>query len=372
MAAEGAIYFPTIRVPESTWTNHVLLYWEKAATIVPDTFLYSPDQHDPYTLELIRRELLQQVSPLDAEISVCERYVQQLESLDAEALRGRQEAFLNGSSTPLHEDKLFHIAGMDRLSSAGLASRDRHGWILVEDQTAREFMASLAIACAHPGSALSRAAPSVNWFPASDTVRDISPFFSGRYSAADSLMELLEGGEVAQFGLRVQQQDEERTAAELYVLEQVLPAPEQPVSPDSIESFRKRHGDKLPAFRRHIQQRIGEAIRKDPKEAFASLNSLIDECSSLRSEAEAYLGEAGYHKLSESVLVSLVKRLPLVGKPVDAAVEAASGLKTVDQTRFTAHPLAYAAVAQAALGERVPNAVEVHFTHAEPVFIPRF
>jgi len=32
---ETALYFPYIRIPENAWFSQILLYWDRAATIVP-------------------------------------------------------------------------------------------------------------------------------------------------------------------------------------------------------------------------------------------------------------------------------------------------------------------------------------------------
>jgi hypothetical protein len=37
------LYFPYIRVPESTWLTQVLLYWDQVSSIVPYEFTQRPD-----------------------------------------------------------------------------------------------------------------------------------------------------------------------------------------------------------------------------------------------------------------------------------------------------------------------------------------
>ena len=64
-AVETALYFPHIRVPNTPWFTQVLLYWDKAATIVPEG-PYRKADIDPYMRELEQAKLLEFVSPGEA------------------------------------------------------------------------------------------------------------------------------------------------------------------------------------------------------------------------------------------------------------------------------------------------------------------
>jgi hypothetical protein len=63
--AETALYFPHMQVPKTAWFTQVLLYWDKAASIVPD--VSSRDfEMDPYMEELRSVGLLEFVPPHEA------------------------------------------------------------------------------------------------------------------------------------------------------------------------------------------------------------------------------------------------------------------------------------------------------------------
>lgn len=60
---KNVLYFPYIRVPESQWLSQMLLYWDNVGTIVASEYIAEPDRLGPYTLELVRLELVTQVIP---------------------------------------------------------------------------------------------------------------------------------------------------------------------------------------------------------------------------------------------------------------------------------------------------------------------
>jgi hypothetical protein len=49
---ETALYYPYIRVPETSWFTQILLYWDRAATIVPERSEGWRDLRTPYMIKL--------------------------------------------------------------------------------------------------------------------------------------------------------------------------------------------------------------------------------------------------------------------------------------------------------------------------------
>lgn len=63
---ETALYYRYIRVPQTSWFTQVLLYWDKAASIVPLEMQMKPDGPgglNPYMRELNREGLLDFINP---------------------------------------------------------------------------------------------------------------------------------------------------------------------------------------------------------------------------------------------------------------------------------------------------------------------
>lgn len=63
VAVDTALYFPYIRVPQSSWFTRVLLYWDNAASIIPASIHDDQQERGDYTSELMRAGLLHAVTP---------------------------------------------------------------------------------------------------------------------------------------------------------------------------------------------------------------------------------------------------------------------------------------------------------------------
>src|SRR5260370_35556172 len=61
VAVDTALYFPYIRVPQSTWFTRVLFYWDNAASIIPASIYDDQQERGDYTSELMRAGLLHAV-----------------------------------------------------------------------------------------------------------------------------------------------------------------------------------------------------------------------------------------------------------------------------------------------------------------------
>ena len=110
-----------------------MLYWDKVATIVPHEYIVHPDLHSPYTLQLIRAELLHQVLPEHAGSSLRRNFGTYLHRLSGSEVDRRRRDFSMGCVAQLHFDKwLTYLAGLEEVRELGLADPDYFAdWILV-------------------------------------------------------------------------------------------------------------------------------------------------------------------------------------------------------------------------------------------------
>ena len=60
---DTALYFPYINVPETKWFTQILLYWDHAASIVPDSIRENREELGPYMAELMDEGLVRSVMP---------------------------------------------------------------------------------------------------------------------------------------------------------------------------------------------------------------------------------------------------------------------------------------------------------------------
>lgn len=183
-----------------------------------------------------------------------------------------------------------------------------------------EFMAALTLGLCHPAGGLSQGSGCA-WIPATDDPTAFRVLLSG-----------LEKAEPAspverdiQLRLRGQLQAcEVRTS----LLEQALPAPAEPVSAEQIEQFRRRHDDRLPRCRRHIEALIDGTLALDEIRRLRALERVAEEVAELAREAEAYLNEAGIRRLTRSPLIRMLKVAPPLTVPVSGVLETAQALET--------------------------------------------
>jgi hypothetical protein len=138
---DTALYFPNIRVPRDPWFTQVLLYWERAAAIVPAELAASPDRLGPYMRQLNGLQLVDFVLPdatLNYQMSnhIASRFVENVERAKAPSEERR-------SYVDLHIDKM----SMDlfvELRDRGLAKKGPSwNWWKIEKRTANAYMAYL-------------------------------------------------------------------------------------------------------------------------------------------------------------------------------------------------------------------------------------
>jgi hypothetical protein len=217
---DTALYFPYMRVPQSAWFTRVLLYWEQAATIVPDSMRGRDEHVDQYMRDLADAKLLRLLPPRPGGKVRRNDFDRTFLSLvDA------RESTVPAATVRIHTDKLSHGL-FEALKERGLA-RDVGNvhWWEVETGTANLFMAYLA-------SVMSAAEPGM--LPVTDLKVAIETLAGGTDSRSQLVME-------------------------------ALPAPSAAVSPSELVAFKDKNAQRLLRCRRFLDGKLAElaAIEDD-------------------------------------------------------------------------------------------------------------
>jgi hypothetical protein len=254
---DTALYFPYVRVPQTPWFTQVLLYWDRVASIVPDSLRAKPDALDPYMRELKRERLLEYVRP-DSELwetaeTFTSAFLKLLEGLPIPPEGERRFTRLHISKLPGH---LF-----DELHSRGLA-KDRGGnvvasWHQVEVTTADAYMAYLA--CVISGKRKETTLP----------VTDHEQAIGTLAGAPGDL-------------------DYELAQLRYAVITQALPAPSGPVPATELRKFKGRNSDKLIRCRKYLDGKLADLAGMPAElrkvKADAIMQELEDDVKSLQEQ----------------------------------------------------------------------------------------
>lgn len=237
---DTALYFPHMRLPQSAWLMQVLLYWDRAATIVPEYQFDDPIAGDPFMRDLRAVGLLSTVRP-DRQHVARESFVSGFL-----ALVDAQRSHKSHATARIHADKMGYPV-FRQLQERGLAEfPDFNSW-LVEQSTALLYMAYLA-------SAISAANPGMT--PVTDTSASIDT-------------------------LSARARTRERVDALRYaIITRALPAPAEPVSARDLAAFKERHADALTRCRRFLDDRLVDIAKiDDPDEREVRLGGFSQEIS---------------------------------------------------------------------------------------------
>lgn len=325
---DRVLYFPHIRVPETPWFTRMLLYWDQVGSIIPSEYIHEPERLGEHTRRLIESELVRQVIPGMYVWSVPnfeEAFLDFLES-DHISLDERRRDFTNSEASLVHAEKL---AGLPRqLEEIGVAQHRYRDWFYIENRTAEDFMSYLAAVLGQIEEVESQ--------PATDRRRGLSRLHP---SVLD------EGGTLDQIeGLRIQ------------VLENILPAPQHQLDPDSILSFKSKHHGLLRSFRVRVERELvalagieDQALRARAMEVF------MQEIEDQKMLVARKMSESGIPNLVFSKFCGLVAAVPGVSptfKLVKAIYDAfgPSSSVTIDPS------IAYAAYVQHELAPS-PNTI---------------
>jgi hypothetical protein len=349
---QGALYFPLISPSASPWLTRALLYWDEVGTIVPSSWVYEPERLGEYTVDLVKRGLLRQMFPEQAEHLHTDHFANWLSDLENVELAARRARFKARRTIRIHRDKwLVMGSGLQTAESVGLAKRKRGAdpWIDVETTTGNEFMATLALALCHPDCQAAGAEPRSTWVPATNR----------RAAFAALLAGLAPGGLDSAFehDLRLRVRGETRAArVRTSILDKALPVPEVQPTPEQLERFRDQHGESLPGFRRDLESQIDKILMmKDEELELRAIERIADYVDQLVPQVRAYLREAGFRRVRRSPLVRMLKFVPFLSGPASALQDTAGSLETA--THVEAEPLAYLALARVKLGPEVTYGV---------------
>ncbi len=144
------LYYPYINLPENTWLTRMLLYYDQIGTITPPIYKSHPNKFMPYTLDLIKENLVIQVFPSQYVYSIdrfAESFEEYIDSL-GDGLISRRRSFRK-QDNPFHPNRVkIHVSKMeplcDYLVRNRLAQKADNQWYDVEDSTALDFMSYLA------------------------------------------------------------------------------------------------------------------------------------------------------------------------------------------------------------------------------------
>jgi len=337
--AYNALYFPYIRVPNSSWFTRVLLYWDQVGAIVPEEFLLDPNRLGTYMVELVRAGLVRQVIPGIYLWDVPRFADSFLEYVDAEATRADWLERLSRSPaatwTTIHAEKIERLG--DELIRRGLARRTaRSSWYAVEPRTAAAFMAYLA--------AVLGQRPGLEFAPITDRTSALAPFFATRRRLFTTLRKSAVLEDVG-----------------ATILRGVLPAPAGFVPPQDLADFKSKHQKTLPAFRNRVELVVNELASISDAEdrmrtARAKMAVLNDEINSIAAQMKLNWTKIVFGSLCtlSSAVLSVATPAPPVGA-ISAVLGLSSAVYTAtepfrDRRNARQKPLAYAALAQGRFG----------------------
>jgi hypothetical protein len=347
--ADRALYFPSIRVPETEWFMRVLLYWDSVGTIVPVEYLDDPKFLRPYTSGLRDHGLLMAVTPDQSIWTVKagkyhEAFLALVDSLAAEkraAARDRSE------TVRMHVDKTGFGLAYD-LTTRGLATHfsgpEFDGWFDVEKWTADLFMAFLATVLGQH-----REQP---MDPITDSVDCLNAF-----TALPTRERTLEG---------------QLAPIRTEILSGVLPAPVDPVKPRELAEFKERHRPLLKGFRTAIEQCVVAAAAIDDPHLRARKVELIKaELKGQQEEITRRMEEQNWRRIGVGSLVGVAAAAVVVADAVvtggsltraGASLGLASAVYiafegTRSPRQLLERPMAYAALAEGKFGDaaRLPR-----------------
>ena len=341
---DGVIYYPYIRVPDSAWFSRAVLYWDSVATIVPDRWVANPEKLEPYTRELVQREIVMQLLPSYADLTrLAHRFTGYVSHLDPNALAKRRQDFTDGATELIHTDKgvaeaFLHLQHQHLCSRAG-------EWWRVERATAADYMAALALALSLPGHDIIHHDGAifpdtvVRRVPITDELHSLLPLLGGTSDEEDSaLNERAEGQAIIG---RVQ----------MIVLKNLFPAPVAAIPLADLDRFRRRHAALLPAFRREVEGRVDEIFKLENRwEQRRVLDRLESELNEAIEQVESYMSESRLGRIVRSSWCGLLGLIPGLDRLVSGARAIADFADP--QPAVVRSPLAYAAFLSAEVARR--------------------
>lgn len=238
------VYYPYIRIPQTSWATRVLLYWDQVGSIVPSHYIERPEKLGTYMQGLVREGLVTQLIPghlLWKLPRFKDAFVNHVDQMPKRVPKGKRPWPL------IHMEKLQEIG--EELCERGLAWKDtryKHSpWYEVEPKTAAEFMAYLA-------SVLGQLSERKKFYPITNRRAAFSLFIPER--APRRLPQVRE-----------------------IVLRRILPAPAGVLEPARLADFKSKYQRELLRFRMEVENKVSElAIIKNDKDRNYRLNVVVN------------------------------------------------------------------------------------------------
>jgi len=229
------LYYPYINVPRTDWTIRTLLYYDQIGSIVPRNYFNEPEEYDVFMRELINRELVLPIDPMDIlkkPSKVSEQFIKYVNSKEFK-LKQRIANFRAGKYGNIHQEK-FQIKGPEihgqkfdneifyQLVEAGLAKKSNGDWYIVEQKTADDLMSFLA-------SVIGR---KLNYLPTTDIQIRKVPFTNNSKIVYKT-------------------KKKENIRREI-ILKELIPMPEQ-IDLRTMRKFKDNHYELLKRFRNKVE-----------------------------------------------------------------------------------------------------------------------
>lgn len=238
---DTALYFPHIRVPQTAWFSQILLYWDRAASIVPRGHGLGG-----YMEELAQADLLDFIDPDQAIWQHREEFDSAFWRLSLQMVAPPDQ---DRTFTKLHYSKASRQL-FDELAGRGVAVRagdwrrgDDDEWWMVETHVAYAYMSYLASAISGSRQAT---------IPVTDKVQTVGALTGSHETLEQQLAQL-------------------RYAA----INQALPVPACPIPVRELCQFKERHGEQLRRCRTYLDGKLADlveiedgAVRKIKAQAF--------------------------------------------------------------------------------------------------------
>ena len=145
MNSDKILYYPYINIPNTLWTSRALLYWDNVGVIVPEEYIYNPENLNGFMRDLVTANLVDQIIPRNFTEDLPkfkDGFLEIILSSQFNINRKRRN-FRNRKHFKLHVEK-FDNGIMEVLRELGLARMDDWPWWIVEEETARMLMTYLA------------------------------------------------------------------------------------------------------------------------------------------------------------------------------------------------------------------------------------
>jgi hypothetical protein len=328
---ETALYFPYMRVPKSVWFNSILLYWDRAGTIMPQQFLRMGEIH-PYLHELHAYHLLEYIDPdkvLGSPRKFSDGFLSFIEGADLKRNTRHEYERIHTGKVPWLLLKDLEKRGLAH--SHGFLDRNNQTWFDVERTTAMKYMEYLAgaLAGSQPGT-----------LPVTDTK---ASFLSAIGPSVDST---------------------DLRQLRYSLITAALPAPTEIIPIPDLWKFKDDHFDQLKRLRVYIDNALVDVAQLDSLEyreaRFAELKAktadevagLIEQMEKRRWPKIALLGVGGVVAALMGTAATLVTggSALAVGLAIGAGtLSAAAGASTFSDEVKAPHynarsPFAYAAI----------------------------